>query len=166
MNPQSGMKYSALWAYPYLVAEEVAQAQTSKTNTLTMSQQQFNKQANESHLAGGRYHMPIDTAEFAAKCKGGGFHGGLVEMNNCDYGANAHWKAPACPFDISDLLGDEAPKKVEAPKVEETAKAEEVAQAETSKTNNLTMSQQQFNKQANESHLAGGRYHMPIDTAE
>merc|ERR1712195_206890 len=85
-------------------AEEVAQAQTSKTNTLTMSQQQFNKQANESHLAGGRYHMPIDTAEFAAKCKGGGFHGGLVEMNNCEYGANAHWKAPACPFDISDLI--------------------------------------------------------------
>merc|ERR1712166_989140 len=74
----------------------------------------------ESHHAGGRYHMPIDTTEFAEKCKGGGFHGGLVEMNHCDYSANAHWKAPACPFDVSDLLGDEAPKAAPAPAIDTT----------------------------------------------
>ena len=64
--------------------------------------------------------MPIDTTEFAEKCKGGGFHGGLVEMNHCDYSANGYWKAPACPFDVSDLLGDEAPKAAPAPAIDTT----------------------------------------------
>ena len=30
--------------------------------------------------------------------------------------ANDYWKSPTCPFDVSDLLGDEAPKA--APKLE------------------------------------------------